>query len=252
MQFYLGTDRLNWLFDDKLTGVPLFVSHRGLRKRKHLNPATTRWALDSGGFTELSMFGKWQTTPFTYAACVRRYYDNIGKLDWASPQDYMCEPQMLKMTGKTVDEHQRLTVRSVLDLRTIASDLPFIPVLQGWTADDYLRHVDMYENAGISLENEKVVGVGSICRRQATWEAADIAMKLQPLRLHAFGAKQDAIGMYGSLLASCDSMAWSYGGRMTPDPLCPKKSCAHCLHYALAWREKALTPRKLTLWGSSC
>lgn len=249
MKFYLGTDRLNWLFDDRLANIPLFVSHRGLRNRKRLKPATTSWALDSGGFTELSLYGEWTITPHSYAAYVRRYVDNIGKLEWASPQDYMCEPHMLKLTGKTIDEHQRLTVKSVLDLRTLSPDLPFIPVLQGWTVDDYMRHVEMYEKAGFDLENEPVVGVGSICRRQATWEAADIAMRLQPLRLHAFGAKQDAIGMYGNLLASCDSMAWSYGGRMAPDPTCPKRSCAHCLHYALEWRRKAVTPRKLTLWG---
>ena len=251
MKFYLGTHRPYWLENDTLTDVPLFVSHRTLKTRKNLKPAAMPWALDSGGFTELTMHGTWKTSPHTYAAHVQRYANNIGNLDWAAPQDYMCEPHMLKRTKKTVHEHQQLTVRSVLDLRTISPTLPFIPVLQGWTRDDYLRHVEMYDNAGINLENEPIVGLGSICRRQATWEAAEIAMSLQPLKLHAFGAKRDAIGLYGSLLASCDSMAWSYGGRMKPDTNCPKRSCANCMHYALDWRKKALHPTTTTLWGTT-
>lgn len=251
MKFYLGTDRGNWLTDDRLANIPLFVSHRTLRRYKKLRPAVTRWALDSGGFTELSLYGEWVTTPHEYIVAVRRYHDEIGMLDFASPQDWMCEPHMLKLTGKTIREHQQLTVRSVLDLRTLSPQMPIIPVLQGWTRDDYLKHVDMYLSAGFDLENEPLVGIGSICRRQATQEAADIAQSLQPLRLHAFGAKRDAIGLYGSLLASCDSMAWSFGGRRSPDPSCPKRSCSHCLHYALDWRTKAINPARPTLWGTT-
>ena len=41
--------------------------------------ATTWWALDSGGFTELSRYGTWATgpTPAAYAARIRRYRDEI-------------------------------------------------------------------------------------------------------------------------------------------------------------------------------
>jgi integrase len=58
-------------------------------QRRRLPRARCRWALDSGGFTELSLFGRWQTTPAAYAAAVARYTDQIGKLAWASPQDWM-------------------------------------------------------------------------------------------------------------------------------------------------------------------
>ena len=239
-----------WLWNGRLTGVPLFVSHRRLRGYKTLRPATTRWSLDSGGFTELSMFGEWTVSPAEYVASIRRYRDEIGLLDWASPQDWMCEPVMLERTGKSVVEHQRLTVANYLELRSLDADLPIIPVLQGWVLDDYLRQVEMFEAAGVDLEAEPVVGVGSVCRRQGTWEAAEIALALQPLRLHAFGAKRDAIGLYGGLLESCDSMAWSYTGRRHPVSWCDKKTCASCLHFALEWREKALSPERPTLWGS--
>lgn len=248
-KFYLGTHRTHWLNKPELAQIPLFISHRLLRQRKNLKQATTSWALDSGGFTELSLFGEWTITPHSYAATVQKYINEIGSLDWASIQDWMCEPQMLKATGKTISEHQTLTIRSLLDLRTISPDLPFIPVLQGWTLEDYLRHAEQYEKHGIELEKESIVGIGSICRRQATSEAAEIAQALQPLKLHAFGAKRDALGLYGSLLTSADSMAWSYAGRKRPDPNCPKKTCNNCLHYALQWRTQALNPTRRTLWS---
>ena len=251
MKFYLGTDRANWLWNGQLTDIPLFVSHRTLRRYKNLKPATTRWSLDSGGFTELTLHGTWTIKPSEYITAIRRYQNEIGMLDWASPQDWMCEPHMLERTGKDIHMHQWLTVNNYLELKWQAPELPIIPVLQGWTLDDYLRHVEMYDNMNIDLTAEPVVGVGSICRRQATWEAAEIAQALQPIRLHAFGAKRDAIGLYGELLTSCDSMAWSYSGRYSPDPTCPKRTCNHCLHYALEWRRKALEPNRPTLWGTT-
>jgi hypothetical protein len=56
-------------------------------------------ALDSGGFTELRLHGGWRTTAAEYVTVVRRYRDQIGCLEWAAPQDWMCEPFMLAKTG---------------------------------------------------------------------------------------------------------------------------------------------------------
>lgn len=247
--FYLGTHRPNWLWSQQLAGIPLFVSDRTLRTYKTVKQATTAWALDSGGFTELSQYGEWTTPAHQYIARARRYYDTIGQLDFIAPQDWMCEPHMLKRTGLTVEIHQERTINSVIELRTYAPELPIIPVLQGWNKHDYLRHVDTYARRGINLEEENRVGIGSICRRQATDEAADIAFALQPLKLHAFGAKRDALAKYGALLASADSLAWSYAGRRRPDATCNKRACNNCLHYALKWRSQCLKPTRPTLWG---
>jgi hypothetical protein len=248
MEFFLGTDMPGWLWNGKVE-VPLFVSQRRLDRYRKLYPATMDWALDSGGFTELSKYGEWVTTPQKYAARARRYSDEIGRLRWVAPQDWMCEPFMLDRTGLSVAEHQTHSVRSVLDLRTLlGDDVLVIPVLQGWSVDDYLRHTDQYEAAGIALEDEPVVGLGSVCRRQSTLEASSIVHLLQPLRLHGFGMKTTAFNSFGWLLHSADSMAWCYRGWKRPDPACPKRNCSHCLHYALEWRKKALTREQLPLW----
>ena len=38
------------------------------------------WALDSGGFTELTQHGQWRNSARDYATAVRRYVSEIGSL----------------------------------------------------------------------------------------------------------------------------------------------------------------------------
>jgi hypothetical protein len=62
----------------------MFVSARRLRSYKRVPVARGRWALDSGGFSELSLFGRWETLPEVYAAEVDRWAIEVGGLDWAA------------------------------------------------------------------------------------------------------------------------------------------------------------------------
>ena len=242
MKFYLGTHRPNWLRD---VDIHLFVSRRTLGLWKRLPRARCGWALDSGGFSELSMFGKWETTPARYLAEVRRFRDEVGNLEWAAVQDWMCEPFILEKTGKTIEEHQERTIDSYIEL-SAGVDFQWAPVLQGWKPQDYWRHWERYEARGIRLESLPIVGVGSVCRRQGTDtdEAVEIIGSLASagLSLHAFGFKQTGLQAGHGYLASADSMAWSYQARRNPPlPGCvTHKNCANCLKYALQWRERLL------------
>jgi hypothetical protein len=196
--------------------------------------------LDSGGFTELSTYGAWTVGPEQYIDQVYRFREEIGFLEWCAPQDWMCEPFITEKTGLTVLDHQRRTVDNFLFLRGKAPELPFIPVVQGFTIDEYHRCVAMYRAAGIDLAAEPLVGVGSVCRRQGTGEAARIIteMAAEGLSVHGFGFKITALKLCGRELASADSMAWSFDARRArPLPGCTHKSCANCLRYALRWRE---------------
>lgn len=240
MRFYLGTHEPTWLGQ---LDVPLFVSHRRLAGRRRLPAALAGWALDSGGFSELSMFGAWQTTPAAYAAAIARYRNHIGRIDWAAPQDWMCEPWVLAKTGRTIAEHQAATVASVLDLRARVEGVPIVPVLQGWVLSDYLACVDRYDDAGLDLTAEPVVGLGSVCRRQATTTIAAIVRELASLgiALHGFGVKTLGLGNYAGHLASADSMAWSFSARRRPPlPGCFHGSCANCPRWALGWRDAVI------------
>lgn len=89
--FYLGTHQPRWL---ERYAVPFFVSRRTMPKVK-LPRALARWALDSGGFTELQLYGRWTITPEEYVAEVCRFKMGVGLLDWAAPMDWMCEPQVI-------------------------------------------------------------------------------------------------------------------------------------------------------------
>ena len=189
------------------------------------------------------MYGGWRTTAAEYVAAVRRYRDEIGNLEWAAPMDWMCEPFMLAKTGLTVAEHQRRTVANYLELCSMAPDLPFVPVLQAWSRADYLRCLDLYQESGIDLTAEPLVGVGSICRRQATGEIEAIVHSLASLglRLHGFGVKAGGLVRYADCLVSADSLAWSFEARRAaPLAGCTHANCANCPRYATAWRERTL------------
>jgi hypothetical protein len=246
--FYLGSHQPHWL---ETAGVQLFVSHRRLAGRRSLPRARAGWALDSGGFSELSLYGEWRTSPGEYVTAVARYDEEIGRLEWAAPQDWMCEPFMLDKTGLSIAEHQRRTVENFLELSDLwpgvsDEEIPFMPVLQGWRSDDYLRCAELYEAAGVRLAEYPVVGVGSVCRRQATGEIAAVFRRLKAeldINAHGFGVKTSGLATYGRELGSADSMAWSFEARRTaPLPGCSSHiNCANCLTYALAWRDRVLS-----------
>ena len=255
--FYLGTHMPNWL---TFAPMPLFVSRRTLSKyrrrlpeRVHVNGAPAPWGNDSGGFTELQMFGKWSISAEDYVAEVQRYHDEIGGLALASPRDWMCEDMIIKGgwfkgvyfvgTKLSVREHQENTVNDFLTLKSLAPHLPWMPVLQGWTLTDYLECMDLYARAGVDLTREPIVGVGTVCRRQGTKEAEQILAVLSSfgLNLHGFGFKKTGLINAAPSLVSADSMAWSMAARREGrHPDCEReqvkhKNCANCFRYARDW-----------------
>jgi hypothetical protein len=241
-RFYLGAHMPHWL---SFVDVPLFVSRTRLYRRafRQLPRAIGRWAMDSGGFTEVTSKGGWTISTTEYAAQVRQARDDIGGLDWAAPMDWMCEPQAIRATGLSVREHLERTVANGLELRRLAPDLPFIYVLQGWKLSDYHLCVRMYEQAGVDLTAEAVVGVGSVCRRQSTDEIGEIMGELSSLglKLHGFGVKTKGLAKYAEHLTSADSLAWSTRGRNAgPCSHTGAVTEANCPTFALGWRRRIL------------
>ena len=274
--FYLGTHQPHWLQLERFSTVPLFISRNRLSGYKTMPRARGRWAMDSGGFTELKQYGRWRLTAAEYVTEVRRIVDGVGVMpDFIAPQDWMCEPWVI--FGRNMDQppgnpnrftgtrevrgigpndpeqdlttaicfHQERTVRNFLELADAAPELPWIPVLQGWALDDYLHCARLYASAGVDLTAARTVGIGSVCRRQATSEIEEIVATFadRGVRLHGFGVKIRGLGDYGPSLASADSMAWSMSARRRP-PLPGHddrhKSCANCPDWALAWYQRVL------------
>lgn len=248
LTFYLGTHMPNWLADQRFADTPLFVSHWRLKDRKTMPKIRTRWALDSGGFTQLSRnpdgWPRYCEEPYVEKVY---QYAAAGGLDWASQQDWMCEPWLLH--GRSVIEHQFYTVDNFLRLVDMAPDLPWVPVLQGWQVDDYHRHIDMFRAAGVDLQALPVVGIGSVCRRQGTQEIVDVISSVaeRGIRLHGFGVKTRGLQQLMPHLSSADSMAWSFDARRAA-PLqgcchgtAGNGNCANCPIYAQMWRSKLLS-----------
>lgn len=240
MIFYLGAQHAYWLWQ---CSFPLFISRRSLLRIKRPKKARMRWALDSGGFSELSLHGAWQTSASQYIDEVYRYSAEIGNLDWAASQDWMCEPHMLEKTGLSIEEHQRRTVASYLELVDAAPALPWVPVLQGWEMDDYLSCLLLYQQCGVDLASLPVVGLGSVCRRQRTPEAWKIVTTLaaEGINIHLFGFKKTGLYKVHDKVVSADSMAWSYAARRSPPlPGCTHVNCSSCPKYAQIWRSELL------------
>jgi hypothetical protein len=159
----------------------------------------------------------------------------------------MCEPAILDRTGLPLTEHQRRTVANFTELCGLWPTVskapgPFIPVLQGWQLADYEHCEGLYRSASVGLAAYPVVGIGSVCRRQATAEIGELVEALSArYRVHAFGVKTLGLRRYGSSLTSADSLAWSYDARRSaPMPGHSHKSCSNCLPYAGRWRRQML------------
>ena len=205
------------------------ISINRLRSRK--KPIGSKLLIDSGAFTELAQHGKYRHSVSEYAAQLFRLW-NSGCADImaAVAQDFMCEPFMLaktKATGAcdgTVEDHQRLTIERydalLIELHKLFGEtIPFhvLPVLQGFSPADYARHVVAY---GPRLVKEMWVGVGSVCKRQGDPRLVAAVLRavkaIRPdLRLHGFGVKLTSLRdrAVRSLLATADSMAWSFSAR---------------------------------------
>lgn len=172
--------------------------------------------MDSQAFTTIATYGGYPHPVEEYAAEIRRWKNN-GELLAAVAQDYMCEPAMLAKTGLTVADHQRLTIERYDALLQCATGCYIMPVLQGYAPEDYVDHLRQYGNR---LAPGAWVGVGSICKRNSKPETVLAVLRAikaarPDLRLHGFGLKITALEYPGvrELLATCDSMAWSYSAR---------------------------------------
>ncbi len=215
MKFYVGLHQPS----DAQHFSRSFVSINRLRERVGPFPVG-EWIMDSGAFSTIEKFGYYPDEPDVYAAEIRRWAKN-GNLVAAVAQDFMCEDEALARTGlHDVGLHQIFTTSRYEYLKAEdTAGVYIMPVLQGRTMGDYVRHLAMYEEHG-HLPKGAWVGVGSVCKRNSDptrlWMIFDYIKEKRPdLRLHGFGVKTTALqhDNIRDLLWSADSMAWSFDAR---------------------------------------
>lgn len=239
-----GPGPVVWLGGDVSSlwwGVRVLVSYVRLRGVKALPVAVEDWLLDSGGCDQLMRYRGWTIPAAEYAADIRRYGQEVGRLVWAAPQDWPASRGALARTGLTEVEHQRRTTASVVELRAAGTGVHIAALLTGETPAGYLRHVDMYARAGFDLRAEPVVAVGALLRRPVG-EAAAVVRLLHAAgltRLHTLGGKGPLLDLVGGLIASTDSADWS-GNARRHTGLCP--------HGLVKWEQNC--PVAAREWGA--
>jgi hypothetical protein len=170
-------------------------------------------ALDSAGFVAMARYWGYRWTLGDYV----NFAGRMKPTWWAAP-DYCCEPEIASNRAEVLERVTRTAFK--LDwARQVAADRavkPPMPVLQGWFPDDYLRCAEMIPDL------PRLVGVGSVCRRQLTGPAGIIrvlsaidANLPSHVKLHLFGVKGTAITALAGhpRIYSVDSQAWDFAAR---------------------------------------
>lgn len=151
-----------------------------------------RW-LDSGGFTMLNKYGDYPFAADEYMNLVARLRPH-----YYASMDYPCEPEISRRLGlqtnferiiKTIENTRRLSEWD----NHVYSEL--VPVIQGYSLDEYKFCIDQYHQAGLIRE---YMAVGSMCRRISSDELHRLipgiyehAISASVKRLHFFGLKLD-------------------------------------------------------------
>jgi hypothetical protein len=208
------------------------------------------YALDSAGFTAMQGWKKKGTQPGiggVYPWTYEQYVElaSIYRPSWWSQPDCCTEPEisgsqeeidyrvdltatMLEGTLRVVDAWQNKLAKDC-SADTVANMVrPPVPILQGWSVDDYLRSLDMliavWERWTPWLAMPALIGLGSVCRRTLNHPTHGLYAVLAALegrlpagaRLHLFGVKGECLSEVKDMpwIASADSMAYDFNSRV--------------------------------------
>jgi len=166
----------------------------------------------------------------------------------------MCEPEVIHGGGRgrfagthlSVAEHQAHTVANFLHLCELwpgysGEQCPIMPVLQAWAPGGYWRCADLYDKAGVRLEDYPVVGLGSVCRRQGTPAITRLIGDLTPwIALHGFGPVDNATDYFDAAIYQVRASATgSQSPKSPPAPPAPQALETDELTILTGWAQAA-------------
>jgi len=172
--------------------------------------------VDSGGYSFMLGKGEYGTSAAEYV----EFLIDAAPTLWAL-RDYPCEQDVLDAHGRTVADHQELTLNAHRRVWDVADnrDVPGqrVSVLQGRTVGEYLDHLDTLRDHGVLAD---YVGIGSVCGRENIAEVrrivTSVADEIPHRDLHGFGVKRSALLEFNDVtasLTSADSMAYTFAAR---------------------------------------
>ncbi|MBK6616537.1 MAG: hypothetical protein IPG27_21435 [Ottowia sp.] len=207
-------------------------------------------ALDSAGYTAMKLWqikGKQNGMAGVFPWSYSQYIELAALLspNWYSQPDLCCEHELasnqaeidyrINATATLLEGSLRVIyawqneLAKEVSANTVANMIkPMVPVIQGWSASDYCRSLDLlmqvWERWQPWLAAPTLIGVGSVCRRSLTHRTHGLHAILAALegripsgsRLHMFGVKGSCLKDLKMLdwVASADSMAYDMGARM--------------------------------------
>lgn len=177
-------------------------------------------ALDSAGFIAHTHWGGFPWSPSQYARVAASY-----PWAWWAQMDCAVEPELANnQTMRTYRIHHtaRLLEECIHEAGRLRIKKP-IPVLQGWHPLDYEQSFEHADRI-YKMRWPKLVGVGSICRRQISGKdgIASIISHIHEMLpthcgLHLFGVKSGALQLVRQIATgrniSTDSQAWGIAAR---------------------------------------
>lgn len=176
-----------------------------------------RLFIDSGGYHHMAAgTGEYKDFTKDYVEFLKKHSPDLYAL-----RDYPCEPDLLEQHGRTVAEHQQKTTANHIAMFNYG--LPpgqEVSVVQGWTKEQYLTHLDALRNQGCLSD---YAAIGSVCRRGFDEEIAGIILAVRDAlpsskKLHAFGVKGSVLRFREVVeaLDSVDSAAYDFSQSRVP------------------------------------
>lgn len=168
--------------------------------------------LDSGGFTAAKRWGDYPWTAKQYAAWARKTSAN-DRLDFVAVMDLACERGVNRDVFATNQQRILASVVNAGRCREADPSLPWLPVVQGATVEDYLGCAELYRRDGWGLD---YAGLGTMCGRKASDAArvlCELSAMLPDTRWHVFGMSLGVLRFDDArpLIRSWDSYAWNWG-----------------------------------------
>ncbi|MBG6083038.1 deazapurine DNA modification protein DpdA family protein [Rubrivivax gelatinosus] len=235
------------------------------------------WALDSAGFTAMQLWqakgtqrGMAGVFPWTYAEYLE--FAALMNPSWYSQPDLCCEPEIaadqatidfrINATATLLEGCLRVIwawqneLAKTCSAEVIANMIrPPVPVIQGWTVDDYLRSLDLmvsvWQRWQPWLAPPALIGIGSVCRRTLKHPKHGLYAVLSALegrlpagsRLHLFGVKGAALDdlKMHKWIASADSMAFDMSARVKAREAGKSNTIEHRSQEMSRWMAAATT-----------
>lgn len=203
----------NYLFAENILCSAATVWQKGKWRKDTFTfaPTIKRLFIDSGGF---GMHKKWGKYPFTVVQYIDYVHHMMDK--WPVTEvavlDYPCEPEVNRTTHSTNMDRIRATVDNAVLCVDADNNIPWVPVIQGFTLKEYLACWELYQDAGIEYD---LWAIGSICARKKLGGIRNIVTSLYnktEQNLHAFGLTLPALRdpqVFFSLQSS-DSAVWNW------------------------------------------